>query len=328
MIKGKRSAWLVLGATSLLFLSLTAGNCSRSPKKPTPPPTSSPAPSSSPTPDPVQTAAGLVGALPSGIVIADGELRPNIDVPQFHFPSSTEGHFNTQQNLESQFPRLAAWAECITKRRDQSSTSTAKCMVHKFELVEHNNGSGAETRIATFDFSKQRRNKPVECGFTSDDPPQRIPKTFCAGANYRREGASGQLCWYNWCYPDNHLDDDGMAPMSNGLIDSDGQLTIDAAMKPKLVSHWWSQTEGSAANPKTRSTQGFSYFLVIEVYTMGDAVLRVGADRWIDAPGGQQFPCANLGGALSENCELFFGNWLTDKSGNTTFKSLRFQLPS
>lgn len=266
----------------------------------------------------------LMGNLPFDIIVADGELRRDEDVPHFHFPTVDSDRLNTQAGLESQFPRLAPWAECITKRRTQNASISAACYVGRFELVELNVASGARSVIADFDLSAQRRNAPIRCGFNTESPPVRTA-SFCAGANYRREDASGRLCWYNWCLAPGQPNVDGIATMTGGFITSDGRLSVNVANTPKQVSHWWTQTGGVTPHPRTRASQGYRYFLEVDLYTVGDAVFRVGADRWIDTEGEQKFLCNRLGQA-SANCEIYFSNWLRDTSGNTAFKTLVFQL--
>lgn len=243
-----------------------------------------------------------------------------MDVPSFHFPTDDRLRYNDQPDFETKFPRLAAWAECITKRRDASATAT--CFVKKFRLTEVSI-SGSESRsIATFDFSRRGQ---VECGFTNDDPPVRT-KTFCAGANYRRE-RDGQLCWYSWCVSGQKPSDEGMVPMTNGQIGADSILSINAATEPKFVSHWWTQSGEEVPHPRSRTSQGYRYYIEVEIYTVGDAVFRIGADRYIETEGGRRFPCTRLeGNAESEGCERFFSNWFRSVTGDVTYKSLRFRI--
>jgi hypothetical protein len=258
-------------------------------------------PAAAPTPTPM--------APPPAIVFPDSLLRPNIDVPSFALASGA-AQFNVQANFENDFPYLTGWAECITLRRDHNPTDPAKCIVKKFRLLEFNIATGAETQVAENDFT-DNDNGRIRCAFTNANPPVRIENTTCNGANYRRE-YEGQLCWYNWCLVGPHppgATGDGIAPMTNGLIDSvTHSLTIDAAADPKHVAHWWTYTTTDPYRPRSQTNQGYQYIVEIEFYTVGDAVLRVGADRWAEK--GQASLCSMSNNSYSANCQLYFSNWL------------------
>ncbi|MEQ1726265.1 MAG: hypothetical protein ABL882_10105 [Sphingopyxis sp.] len=114
--------------------------------------------------------------------------------------------------------------------------------------------------------------------------------------------------------------------MTGGRISSDGIASIDVAGTPHQVSHWWTQTGGATPHPASRVHSGYRYYLEVDFYTVGNAALRVGADRWILNSGGQKFSCSTWNGDIRENCQLYFSNWLRDESNDTSFKSLRFHL--
>ena len=293
------------------------------------PPVVTMAPSPAPTPSPSPTTNSvlrLIGMLPAGLAIADSQLASDEDIPHFHLNVPDNVRYNQQAEFERQFPRLAPWGECITMKRTQPASVVASCHIRRFDLVEEQVATGNRSIVATFDLSAARRSAPVACGFTATTPPIRDERTFCAGANYRRQDAAGRLCWYNWCSTAGQPDIDGISPMTGGRVSALGILEINVSTSPHQISHWWTQTGGATAHPSTRTAAGYRYLLEIEFYTLGDAVLRVGADRWVAEQGGHRFACNLWAGPDRENCQLYFSNWLRDTTGDRNFKLLRFHL--
>lgn len=285
------------------------------------PTTSTPPPAAAPPPESSQAPVGLVGGLPNGVVVADTELRKDIDIPRFHIRPRSE-HYNDQPGLHEDFPRLTAWGECITKRRDHNRRNDARCIIREFKLVEID-GSGRERVVARFDLSEPRRGKPVDCGFEGD-PPVRTA-SYCAGANYRREGENGDLCWYAWCVGDYHLPDEGIGPMENGSIRPDGRFVINVARRARRVSHWWTQKRVEASHPFPRMDEHAEYYLDIRFRTIGEAVLRIGADGWTPRFDGPKRDCQRFE-RPSNNCEMFFSNWYRSTRDDGPYHRLRFSL--
>lgn len=269
-----------------------------------------------PPPPPPPQPIGIVGNLPIGLEVADGDLHQNIDMPDFHFPRFRSDHYNDEPNLSSNFPRLTGWAECTTERRSQNVQVEAKCIVTLFQLVQINQ-SGTERVIARFDLSELRRGQKVAC---SDNG-------YCAGANYRRESDDGtSLCWYSYCVNGEEHSEEGQGPMINGEVTIGGELVVQANELPWRVSHWWTQQPEGAANVHPRTVAGSQYYIDVRFRTVGAAVLRVGADRWTNRFTDPERLCERAGNRLQNNCELFFSNWFRSVSNDGPIQRVRFQL--
>jgi hypothetical protein len=256
---------------------------------PSPTPTVVPSTPAAPTPTPTATA-------PPGFFIVESQLT---DLPAFVVGTSV----NRQPGLETDFPYLTAWAECITHSTGQPASDVAECRVRSLRLIERRRSDGVESVVAATGFALDR-GQPLRCDLSTAEPRSYIAGGICRGALYRRRRGD-VLCWYGWC-ADADGGHDGVAPMQNGIVGSDDVLRIDIARTPRQVAHWWTFVETPIGRPLAKPLAQFDYLIEIDFQTRGKAALRVGLDRW--TAGGALKPCALVSGS-QEKCEAFRGNW-------------------